>query len=406
MRNIADDITIWGRTEAEHDQHLEALLERLVTKNLTLNRGKCSFDKQSLCFYGYEISKNGILVDRKKIAAISNMQAPQDVNQLRSFLGLANYCERFFKSLATITAPLRELTIKGVPWLWTQQHVAFETVKQELTKDCTMAFYNPEYKSLVTVDACPVGLGAILSQFDKDGQEQIVVYASRTLSQVERQYSQTEKEALAVVYGCETFHIYLVGAEFQLDTGHKPLSVTENGILLRGRQIVIPKSLRKRTLSIAHESHQGIVKMKMLLRTKVWWPGIDRQIESLIASCVACQTTNNQCPPEPLKMTRMPRLPWDVVHGDFCGPFPTGEHLLVLINEHSRFPEVAIVHSTKTPTTICHLQKIFSVHGYPHEFISDNGPPYNWKDFSDYSQENGIQHHKVTPLWPQANGEV
>ncbi len=76
MRNIADDIIIWGRNEAEHDQHLEALLERLATQHLTLNQAKCSFDKESLCLYGYELSKNSISVDQKKIDAIVTMQAP------------------------------------------------------------------------------------------------------------------------------------------------------------------------------------------------------------------------------------------------------------------------------------------------------------------------------------------
>ncbi len=84
------------------------------------------------------------------------------------------------------------------------------------------------------------------------------------------------------------------------------LSVNDNRILLRGRQIVIPQSLRQRTVSIAHESHQGIVKTKMLLRTKVWWPGMDRQVESLVAKCTFCQATNNRRPPEPLRMTKMP----------------------------------------------------------------------------------------------------
>ncbi len=172
---------------------------------------------------------NGISVDQKKIDAIVTMQAPSDVNQLRSFLGLVNYCERFIQSLATITAPLRELTMKGAPWTWEHRHqTAFEAIKKELAIDCTMTFYNPEHKSLVTVDASPVGLGAILSQFDKDGNERIFAYASRALTQVEQKYSQTEKEALAVVYGCEKFHIYLVGAEFELDTDHKPVEVIYN----------------------------------------------------------------------------------------------------------------------------------------------------------------------------------
>lgn len=95
---------------------------------------------------------------------------------------------------------------------------------------------------------------------------------------------------------------------------------------------------------------------------------MDRQVESLVAGCIFCQATNNKRPPEPLKMTTMPQVPRDVVHGDFCGPFPTGEYLL-------KWP--CIVHSTKTSTTISQLQKIFSVHGYPRQFVSDNGPSYN-----------------------------
>ena len=91
------------------------------------------------------------------------MKEPEDVSQLRSFLGLANYCERFMHNLATITAPLRELTNKGVLWKWTNRHQqAFNIVKEEIGKDCATAFYDPSKRTRVTVDACPVGLGAIL----------------------------------------------------------------------------------------------------------------------------------------------------------------------------------------------------------------------------------------------------
>ena len=288
---------------------------------MTPNQAKCSFDKESLCFYVYELSKNGISVDQKKIDAIVTMQAHSDVNQLRSFLGLVNYCERFIQSLATITAPLRELTMKGAPWTWEHRHqTAFEAIKKELEKDCTMAFYNPEHKSLVTVDASPVGVGAILFQFDNDGNERIVAYASRALTQVEQKYSQTEKEALAVVYGSEKFHIYLVGAEFELDTDHKPLEVIYNP------KSKPPARIERWTLRL--QQYQFKLKHR---------PG----------------KTN----------------PADVL---------------------SRQP----------------IQKIFSVHGFPRQFVSDNGPPYNGHDFHNYLHENGIQHRKVTPLWPQANGEV
>ena len=154
------------------------------------------------------------------------MKEPEDVSQLCSFLGLATYCERFINNLATITAPLRELTNKGVIWKWTDRHQqAFNKVKEEIAQDCTTAFYDPSKRTRVTVDASPVGLGAILSQFDNDDHERIVAYASRSLSKVEQRYSQTEKEALGVVFVCEKFHMYLIGIEFELDTDHKPLEV-------------------------------------------------------------------------------------------------------------------------------------------------------------------------------------
>ena len=77
--------------------------------------------------------------------------------------------------------------------------------------------------------------------------------------------------------------------------------------------------------------------------------------------------------------------------------------LLVLMDEHSRFPEVEIIRSTFTPVTIERLEKIFSVHGFPVEFVSDNGPPFNGHGFHNYLVQNGIKHRKITPYGPPAN---
>ena len=87
------------------------------------------------------------------------------------------------------------------------------------------------------------------------------------------------------------------------------LTVSDNGIVLRGNRLVMPRKLRNQTLNIAHGQHQGIVKTKTLLPTKVWWPGIDQQIETLIFSCVQCQAANDSKNVEPLKMTTMPSKP-------------------------------------------------------------------------------------------------
>ena len=98
----------------------------------------------------------------------------------------------------------------------------------------------------------------------------------------------------------------------------------------------------------------------------------------------------------------MPPKPWQVIHGDFCGPFPSGDYILALMDEHSRFPEVEIIRSTSTPVTIERLEKIFSVHGLPVEFVSDNGPPSNGHEIHNYLAQNGIKHRKIIPYWPQA----
>ena len=85
---------------------------------------------------------------------------------------------------------------------------------------------------------------------------------------------------------------------------------------------------------------------------------------------------------------------------------PIGDYLLVLMDEHFRFPEVEIIRSTSTAVTIGKLEKIFSVHGFPIEFASDNGPPFNGHEFHNYLAQNGIKHRKITPYWPQDNPHV
>ena len=125
-----------------------------------------------------------------------------------------------------MTAPLRVLTTKSVKFEWRKVHQqAFEAIKQAIQKDCIMHFYNPKQKTLLTVDASPLGLGAILSNVDAQGNISNVAYASRSLSTVEQTYSQTEREALAVIWGCEKFHLYLIGAKFTIITDHKALEV-------------------------------------------------------------------------------------------------------------------------------------------------------------------------------------
>ena len=142
------------------------------------------------------------------------------------FLGLVNFSARFITNLASIAEPLHRLTRKQTRFVWgTEQQGAFDALKDSLTNADTLAYFdsNAEETKLIT-DASHEGLGAVLTQV-QGGCEQVVAFASCSLTDVKCTYSQTEKEALELVWGCERFHMYLYGVEFTLLTDHKPLEV-------------------------------------------------------------------------------------------------------------------------------------------------------------------------------------
>ncbi|CAC5375123.1 unnamed protein product [Mytilus coruscus] len=132
---------------------------------------------------------------------------------------MTNYVGRFIPEYSTITEPLRRLTKQGVTWTWTsEQQQSFDALKQELMNNTIMAYFDPRKATVLIVDASPVGVGALLTQ---DGK--VNAYASRALSDVEKRYSQTEREGLAIVWAIEHFHLYLYGHKFTLVTDHQPL---------------------------------------------------------------------------------------------------------------------------------------------------------------------------------------
>ena len=124
---------------------------------------------------------------------------------------MSNYCSRFISGYATLTQPLRELAQKNTPWEWTDRHEhALRHLKTALAEAPVTAYFDPDKPTEINVDASPVGLGAILAQTNSTtGDKHVVAYASRSLTAVEQRYSQTEREALAVVWGCEYYHLYI-----------------------------------------------------------------------------------------------------------------------------------------------------------------------------------------------------
>ncbi|CAM4964110.1 unnamed protein product [Rotaria socialis] len=191
---------------------------------------KCHFCKTQLKYLGHIVSKEGIHPDPDKLNAVREYPVPAKLKAVRTFLGLSSYYRRFIKSYATIAEPLIALTrhsdLKSFQWSEACQN-SFETLRQRLIEAPIISYPQFDQPFILQLDASDVGLSAILAQklIDQDGKarEHVIGYASRTLSASERKYSPTERECLAIVYGCNYYRPYIEGTRFTAITDHKAL---------------------------------------------------------------------------------------------------------------------------------------------------------------------------------------
>ena len=123
-------------------------------------------------------------------------------------------------------------------------------------------------------------------------------------------------------------------------------------------------------------------------------------------TCYGCQLVSRPSPPQPIRSTALPTGPWRDLAIDLLGPLPTGESILVVVDYYSRYYEIDIMRSTVASKVISSLEEIFARHGLPESLTSDNGPQFVATEFTEYMEQQGIRHHRVTAKWPQANGQV
>ena len=224
MRKYFCNIRLLSYDKQSHYEQLEQLLTKLQHSGLTLKYPKCSFIVSEVNVFEHIISGNGIRPDDSKIKAVNQAPPPKTCSEVRSYLGFTNYCSRYIPNYSTITYPLRQLTKAHAKFIWTNvQEQAFLALKQALTSAPVLAHYSLEAKTRVVVDASPWALGAVLLQEQQDGSYRPIAFGSRSLSETEQKYGQVEKESLAIVFGCEHFHMYLYGRNFKIETDHRPL---------------------------------------------------------------------------------------------------------------------------------------------------------------------------------------
>ena len=178
----------------------------------------------SVVYLGHRIDAQGLHPLAEKVKAIQEAPKPNNVSELKAYLGLLSYYSKFLPNLSTTLAPLYSLLRASTRWHWTaEQEEAFKASKHLLTSSQVLVHFDPKLDIVLSCDASAYGIGAVLSHRMPDGSEKPVGFVSRTLSAAEKNYSQIEKEGLACVFGVKRFHSYLYGHSFTLITDHKPL---------------------------------------------------------------------------------------------------------------------------------------------------------------------------------------
>ena len=230
-----DDIVIFSKSIDEHLTHLEEVFRRLREANVKLNPKKCSFVKQRIEYLGHVVTPEGIFPDPGKVEVVKNFPKPASLKELKSFLGLANYYRRFIKGFSEIASPLNALTKKGVKFCWSEScAVAFDRLKRALISAPVLAFPNFDEQFLLYVDASSTGIGFALAQI-QSGKEVVIAYNVRGLNQAERNYTTTEREALALVECIKKFQPYLHDRKFVVFTDHSSLRWLMNVKYANGR---------------------------------------------------------------------------------------------------------------------------------------------------------------------------
>ena len=214
-----DDIIVTGKTLREHDENLGRLMVRALKSGVKFNQKKLQFTQSSVKFFGHIFSKNKVDVDPERISAINSIPNPKNLEDVQKFLGIVNYIRDFIPNLPSLTVNIRNLLKKDSEFLWLDNHQAeFDSIKEVIKNVTSCTTFDENMPIILETDASSYGLGACLKQGDK-----IISFASRCLSETEKEYGQIEKEFLAVFFACKKFHNYIYGRKVTIISDHRPL---------------------------------------------------------------------------------------------------------------------------------------------------------------------------------------
>ena len=231
----------------QHNARLFELLERCREKGIQLQPEKFRFQAQEVKYCGHVFTQEGLKPDPDKISAIVSMTRPRDMQEMRRYLGMVNYLARFLPRLSDMAEPLRGLMKEGVMFILDERaEAAFQCIQKARVATPALRFFNPSLDTVIQCDVSSTGRGVALLQ---EGQP--VAFASRVLTQSERNYAQIEKELLAIVFGLTRFRQYVYGRAVTIDSDHKPLQALYSKPLA-----LVPKCVKRMFLYLQDFDYQ------------------------------------------------------------------------------------------------------------------------------------------------------
>lgn len=249
-----DDILVATSSWEDHIETLRTIFERLRAANITVKPKKCQIGFEEISFLGHEIGMGNIAPDAQIIERVRDAPRPQTKRQVRSFLGLTGFYRQFVPNYAEVAAPLVDLTRKGAPngveW-GARQEEAFTELKRRLDQPPILLSPNPEKEFVLRTDASEASLGAVLLQ-EKEGMLHPVAYASRKLTNSEKNFATVEKECLALVWAVGRFKLFLYGRTFRVQTDHQPLEFLNKARLTNSRVMRWSMALQDHSFNVEY----------------------------------------------------------------------------------------------------------------------------------------------------------
>ncbi|KAL0537392.1 hypothetical protein IC582_026370 [Cucumis melo] len=462
-----DDILIYSKTEAEHEEHLRMVLQTLRDNKLYAKFSKCEFWLKQVSFLGHVVSKAGVSVDPAKIEAVTGWTRPSTVSEVRSFLGLAGYYRRFVENFSRIATPLTQLTRKGAPFVWSKAcEDSFQNLKQKLVTAPVLTVPDGSGSFVIYSDASKKGLGCVLMQ-----QGKVVAYASRQLKSHEQNYPTHDLELAAVVFALKIWRHYLYGEKIQIFTDHKSLKYfftqkelnmrqrrwlelvkdydceilyhpgkanvvadalsrkagqavefslsSDGGLLFEGRLCVPSDSaIKTELLSEAHSSpfsmHPGSTKMYQDLKRVYWWRNMKREVAEFVSRCLVCQQVKapRQKPAGLLQPLSIPEWKWENVSMDFITGLPRTLRgftvIWVVVDRLTKSAHFVPGKSTYTASKWAQLymSEIVRLHGVPVSIVSDRDARFTSKFWKGLQTAMGTRLDFSTAFHPQTDGQT